>query len=213
MEQIKKETLINYYFVLNAIKVCINFENKFELSNGIKSPIYIDNRFVFSCPIARSYLLDCYQDFLNNKEIKKYNVIGIPTSGLLLSSCFAFRNNFRHYYVRKSIKGHGTNNFVEGIFDKYTFKQNNIILIDDHITTGNSIEKAVKTLRFEGFTKNIEVLSNTNYDFKKSKELFEKLDVKTTSLLDFDFICDSLLKNKKITKKEYKDIKEWKNQF
>ena len=57
-------------------------------------------------------------------------------------------NNINFGIARKKIKEHGTKNLIEGNIDK----NKSIILVEDVITTGNSILEVAKNLTVNGYS-------------------------------------------------------------
>ena len=68
---------------------------------------------------------------LTNKTI----MCGLPYAGIPYASCISIVNTIPMILLRKEQKKHGTKKMIEGKYDK----TNNIILIDDIITSGSSI--------------------------------------------------------------------------
>ena len=78
-------------------------------------------------------------------------------------------------YVRKSTKGHGTNNIIEG----GNVSGERVILIEDHITTGESSINAINALRSQGAIVH-DVLSITGYGFGYVFKAFRGFRLKAT---------------------------------
>ncbi len=89
------------------------------------------------------------------------------------------------FWVRKEPKKHGTRKMIEGQFKK----NSKVVIIDDVITQGNSIEKAIDAVRAEGceIVKIIVVvdrheggsdkLKNEGYNFKAILDLWPSGEV------------------------------------
>lgn len=131
----------------------------FILSSGIKSSIYIDLKKVISFPDIHKYI--CEE--ISKKIIDKNNLIcGAPYGAISYSSIISIMNKQPMIFLRKETKKYGTKKLIEGnynIGDK-------IILIEDVVTTGNSVINAAKILEEHGLivTQIISVISRSKED-------------------------------------------------
>ncbi|WP_185853446.1 orotidine-5'-phosphate decarboxylase [Blattabacterium cuenoti] len=121
----------------------IKFGN-FTLKSGMNSPIYIDFR-----PIAsRPDLLIKLSDLLLH-EVSSTNfelICGVPYAALPIATTLSLRSNIPLIIKRKENKGYGTKRVIEGIYKK----GQNCLIIEDVITSGDSLLKTVIDLEKEG---------------------------------------------------------------
>ena len=114
----------------------------FKLTSGKMSPYYIDLRIIPSFPDAFEKICDCFVKFIRS-EIGTGNVdriAGIPVAGIPFASVVAFNLKKPFLYVRKGARFHGRERRIEGIIAP----GNRILLMDDLVTTGLSLQKAAK---------------------------------------------------------------------
>ena len=117
----------------------------FKLSSGIWSPYYIDLRKIYSIPYLFKDVVDLYRAKLN--ELPNYDVIsGIETGSIPLASVLAYILEKPMIYVRKKRKEFGASRIIEGILNKGDY----VIVIEDVVTTGESISEAVDVIRSLG---------------------------------------------------------------
>lgn len=117
----------------------------FTLSGGKLSPYYLDLRIVPSFPDAFRTAVELLAN--KAKSIPNANKIGgIPTGGLPWASVLAYSLSRPLVYVRKEVKHHGREKMVEGMLAP----GDQVLLVDDVITTGHNILEALQTLRAEG---------------------------------------------------------------
>jgi orotate phosphoribosyltransferase len=120
----------------------------FKLTSGKISPYYIDLRIVPSFPDAFQKICDFYVDFVKD-EVGTNNferVAGIPVAGIPFAALIAFSLKKPFLYTRKGIRLHGRERRIEGVIAP----GNRVLLIDDLITTGLSLQKSAKTIMAEG---------------------------------------------------------------
>ncbi|WP_185863910.1 orotidine-5'-phosphate decarboxylase [Blattabacterium cuenoti] len=121
----------------------IKFGN-FTLKSGMNSSIYIDFR-----PIAsRPDLLIKLSDLLLH-EVPSYDfelICGVPYAALPIATTLSLRSKIPLIIKRKENKGYGTERMIEGI---YKIGQN-CLIIEDVITSGDSLLKTIIDLEKEG---------------------------------------------------------------
>jgi orotate phosphoribosyltransferase len=120
----------------------------FKLTNGKISPYYVDLRIIPSFPDAFQKITDFYVDFIKN-EIEMYDVeriAGIPIAGIPFASVIAYSLKKPFLYVREGERFHGRRKRIEGMIAP----GDRVLLIDDLVTTGLSLEKAAKAITSEG---------------------------------------------------------------
>ncbi|WP_185865115.1 orotidine-5'-phosphate decarboxylase [Blattabacterium cuenoti] len=121
----------------------IKFGN-FVLKSGVKSPIYIDFRPIASKPDLLIKLSD-----LLIEEVSYYNfelICGVPYAALPIATAISLRTNIPLIIKRKENKGYGTKRMIEGIYKK----GQNCLLIEDVITSGDSLLNTIIDLEKEG---------------------------------------------------------------
>ncbi|MCK4435963.1 orotate phosphoribosyltransferase, partial [Candidatus Bathyarchaeota archaeon] len=120
----------------------------FKLTSGRVSPYYIDFRIVPSFPDAFQRVSNLYVNLIEGDvgTDKFDRIAGIPTAGIPFSSLLAYHLKKPFLYIRPHMRLHGRERRVEGIM----MPGDHILLIDDLITTGLSMRKAVEAIRAEG---------------------------------------------------------------
>jgi orotate phosphoribosyltransferase len=139
--QLKKE-LCDVLIRIDALKFGL-----FTLADGKLSPYFINLRIVPSFPEAFSKIKELYRqiaiDAVNIRQIKR--VAGIPTAGIPFASVLALSLNKPFLYVRKELR-RGRGRRVEGILNP----GDAVLLVDDLITSGNTLLTAADSIRSEG---------------------------------------------------------------
>lgn len=158
---------------------------EYLLKSGLTTDTYIDCRKVFLSSHYLSSIIPAYMEVLKNNLTDHTLLCGIPTSGLVLVGGLlqrlAVHRDVRACYLRPETKDHGTQQNYEG----EVRPDDKVILLDDVVTSGQTIKKAVYELRSRGLeVQHIVVMVNrfTEYD---ACTLF---GVPFTALLNFNEI-------------------------
>lgn len=187
---------------INAIK--LNPRNPFTWASGWKSPIYCDNRLILSFPAIRNYVRD---EFAKNieKQFGKPDVIaGVATGaigiGILVAECMGLP----FVYVRPEPKKHGRQNQVEGFLQK----GQNVVVVEDLISTGNSSLLAVEALKAAGA--NIKGMAAIfTYGFGLAEENFKNAKVELYTLSNYQNLLSLAVAKTYITEEELQTLSEW----
>lgn len=187
---------------INAIK--LNSKNPFTWASGWKSPIYCDNRIILSFPAIRNYIRD---EFAKNieKQFGKPDVIaGVATGAIGIGVLVAEDLGLPFVYVRPEPKKHGRMNQVEGFLQK----GQNVVVVEDLISTGNSSLLAVEALRNEGA--NVKGMAAIfSYGFQVAEENFKNSNVDLYTLSNYENLLDLAVTKEYITEAEQDTLKEW----
>ena len=111
----------------------------FTLKNGDRSNIYIDLKNIISYPTIVNYIES--EIFKKIKNIKFDRIIGIPYGGIPIASMVSFYHNIPMILIRKEPK-YGLKKQIEGYYNIH----DEVILIEDTITTGSSLLKFANIL-------------------------------------------------------------------
>ncbi len=129
----------------------------FKLSSGARSPYYIDLRLAPSFPDLLDRIGDLYVEIVKN-EIqpgwKIDRIAGVPTAGLPVATVVSQKMRIPLIYVRKELREHGLGKNIEGVVNV----NDNVLLVDDLVTTGHSTIEEAAILRGKGNVKHTVVL-------------------------------------------------------
>jgi len=122
----------------------------FTLASGKKSSYYIDLRLVASFPHIFRKMTKNLQKLVSEKTgLDNFDsLVAVPTGGLVIGSALAIETVKPLIYVRDKPKDYGTTKSIEGKI----FSGMKVVLIDDVITTGNSVINGIKQLKDAGLS-------------------------------------------------------------
>ena len=123
--------------------VNINFKNKFTLTSGKKSPVYVDCRKLVSFPKEREIIINEMSKQIKSKYKNQIVVAGGETAGIPYSSYISQKLKLPMVYIRKKPKGFGKGKIIEGEFKK----RSKSILIEDMATDGGSKIHFINSMR------------------------------------------------------------------
>ena len=187
---------------IQAIK--LNTEKPFTWSSGWKSPIYCDNRLSLSEPSVRSAIKMGFVDAIRENFFTVESIAGVATAGIAHGALVANDLDLPFLYVRPKPKEHGMENLIEG----KVVKGQNVVVVEDLVSTGGSSLKAVDALRNAGF-KVLGMVSIFNYGFDVATRNFYEADVSLISLSDYGHLLSQAAQKKYIAEDQLISLKAW----
>lgn len=187
---------------INAIK--LNPGNPFTWASGWKSPIYCDNRLILSFPAIRNYVRDEFSKNIEKQFGKPDVIAGVATGAIGIGILVAESLGLPFVYVRPEAKKHGRQNQVEGFLQK----GQNVVVVEDLISTGNSSLLAVEALRAAGA--NIKGMAAIfTYGFEIAEENFKNNQIDLYTLSNYQNLLNLAVAKKYITEEEEQTLREW----
>lgn len=187
---------------VKAIK--LSPQEPFTWASGWKSPIYCDNRIILSFPTIRNYVRETMAKHIEEQYGKPDAIAGVATGAIGIGMLVAEYLGLPFIYVRPDAKGHGRKNQIEGFIES----GQNVVVVEDLISTGKSSLNAVKALRDAG-VKVKGMVAIFTYGFNIAKENFENENVFLRTLGNYDTLLEKALETNYITEKELKTLSAW----
>jgi orotate phosphoribosyltransferase len=174
----------------------------FKLTSGKISPYYIDLRIVPSFPDAFHKICKIYVQFVKKTVGEKSfdRIVGIPVAGIPFAAIVAYDIQKPFLYTRRGVRLHGRQRRIEGVLAP----GNRVLLIDDLITTGLSLEKAAKALTAEGGMVDDAVVLIDRQEGGRKR--LEKHSIKLHALLSISEIVNTLTELGTIDEEQKKTI-------
>lgn len=168
--------------------------NGFKLASGEISPFYVDCRALMSHPEARRLVARLAYDALINVEFDCLGGLELGAIPIALTiSDFACAASppkiWRTFVVRKQAKEHGLGKLIEGSIHP----GDRAVIVDDVLTSGGSLLKAVGAARDAGLQVN-HALVIVDRQEQDGKARIEKETIHLRSLLTIQDLMDAIKK-------------------
>ena len=139
------------------------------------------------------------------KQYGKPDVIaGVATGAIGIGILVAEYLGLPFVYVRPEAKSHGRQNQIEG----YIEKGQNVVVVEDLISTGKSSLNAVKALKEEGV--NVKgMVAIFSYGFEVAANNFKDENVTLHTLSNYESLLEQALDTNYITSKEQDVLADW----
>ena len=128
--------------LLRAGAVHLRPDEPFTFASGLRSPVYCDNRILLGDVAARRAVTSAFTVHCNGAEV----LAGPATGGIAWAAWAAEALGLPMAYVRGAAKGHGRGQQIEGA----NVKGRRVVLLEDTVSTGESVLAAAAALRAAG---------------------------------------------------------------
>ena len=190
--------------LLQIYAIKLNPRNPFIWASGWNSPIYCDNRITLSFPAVRNYIRDEFSKNIEKQFGKPDVIAGVATGAIGIGILVAESLGLPFVYVRPEPKKHGRLNQVEG----YLKKGQNVIVVEDLISTGNSSLLAVEVLNEAGA--NVKGMAAIfSYGFAIATDNFKNANVDLFTLSNYENLLPLAVAKRYITEEEEITLQEW----
>ena len=134
-----KNIILAKLFSIDAIKT-----GNFRLKSGELSNLYFDMRLIMSYPNLYELLFN-YAILKYPELFKDINLVsGVEFGGIPFANYISQRTNLPQVHIRSTVKSYGTQNLIEGCYSIDKDNLDNLLLVEDVITTGNSVYEKIK---------------------------------------------------------------------
>lgn len=118
----------------------------FTLASGARSPYYIDIKKASTDPKVLKAMAERMYGALGERGIRPDRIAGVVLGSVPLAAALALESGIPFVMVRKEKKDHGTAKLIEGSMES----GDNVVVVEDVITSAGSSISAVRTLRESG---------------------------------------------------------------
>ncbi|WP_022835450.1 orotate phosphoribosyltransferase [Salisaeta longa] len=195
-------TLARHLLTIDAVALRPN--DPFTWSSGRRAPIYCDNRRTLAYPDVRRFICDAFVDVLAPYDLPGATVAGTATAGIPHAAWLADRRDAPMAYVRGAAKQHGRQNQIEGVVQP----GDDVVLVEDLISTGGSALDAVQALRDAGATVHA-VLAIFSYELDVAHRAFRSADVPLHVLTGYSTLLEVAQATGAIATTDLETLRTW----
>lgn len=190
--------------LLQIKAVSFSPNSPYTWASGIKSPIYTDNRLTIAYPRIREQIATGLANIIATTFPQVSVIGGVATAGIPHATLVSQNLNLPLIYVRSQAKDHGKGRQIEGQLQA----GDQVILIDDLISTGGSVLKAVAAVRAQ----NIDVLGVAaifSYQLPDAVENFRSANVPLVTLTDYDHLIQQATQQHYLATSDVTAVRQW----
>lgn len=184
--------------------ISISLDKPFRYASGMLAPIYTDFRLTIAIPDLREMIADGLAEIIKTQYPEATVIGGVATAGIPHAAWVAQKLGLPLIYVRSKPKDHGANKQIEGRISA----DDKVVLIDDLISTGGSVLKAVQAVRDAGY-KVAGVASIYTYQFPDANANFADADTQLTPLLTYSDVIKQGFDEGRFTEDQFKFLSTW----
>lgn len=192
--------------LLDIHAVTLNPDHPYTWASGLHSPIYTDNRLTISYPTVRQAIYNGMEEQINLHFPDAKVIAGTATAGIPHAAWVAQEMGLPMVYVRTKPKGHGQGKQVEGVLKK----GQKVVVIDDLISTGGSVLKAVQAINSTG-AQVIGVVAVFTYQLQAAAQNFMANQLKYYTVTDYSTLINIAKENDLISAEHLASLQQWQN--
>ncbi|NCO80206.1 orotate phosphoribosyltransferase [bacterium] len=182
-------------------------DKPFVFQSGMIVPIYCDNRELLFLPEVRNRIVNIQAETIKQMWPEINVIAGVATAGIPWGALVAGRLDLPFIYVRKERKNHGREKRIEG---RLPTKEQNIGLIEDLISTGESFISAALAIR-EEVGAEVKGGAIFTYELPEAQEGFAREGLEVVSLSNITVILRVALREGFLTEERVRIIEQWRD--
>lgn len=182
----------------------LQVKSPFVWANGWQSPIYFDDRKVFSYPYMRSFikleLARMVAELFPDADV----VAGVAVNAIGHGALVADQLSMPYVYVYPTPKDHGLENQIEGDLRP----RQKVVIIENQVSMGKYVMSVVEAIRNSGCTV-LGVVTIFDYQLTNAAKLFHEADVPLVSLMNFDALVAQASADGIFSQVDLKILQDW----
>ena len=190
--------------LLDIGAVLLRPDSPFTWASGWHSPIYCDNRRIFSDPALRSFVAEALASRASELYPDAEVVAGVATGAIAHGVLAADRMGKPFVYVRPKPKDHGTGSQIEGVLPRGA----KVVVIEDLVSTGMSSLAAVDALRSAG-AEVLGMVAVFTYGFGVAAEAFASKGVQLSTLSNYGALIEEATEAGYIKPADKEVLRRW----
>lgn len=182
----------------------LQVKSPFVWANGWKSPVYFDDRKVFSYPYMRSFIKLELARVVAELFPDADAVAGVAINAIGHGALVADQLALPYVYVHPTPKDHGLENQIEGDLRP----RQKVVIIENQVSMGHYAMSVVDAIRNNGCTV-LGVVTIFDYQLANASKLFRDADVSLVSLTNFAALVTQAATDNVFPQADLKTLQEW----
>lgn len=179
-------------------------QDPFLWASGMQAPIYTDNRQTIAYPRVRAAIADGLAALIEDHYPSATVIGGVATAGIPHAALVADRLDLPMNYVRAKPKDHGQGKQIEGQLSA----ADQVVLIDDLISTGGSVLAAARAVQAAGATV-LGVVAIFSYELPDSVVNFRQAGLTLTPLTTYSTLIAVARAEGDMSAAEFASLQQW----
>lgn len=190
--------------LLKIKAVSLSPKKPYTWASGIKSPIYCDNRLTISYPAVRKDIASGLAKLIKEQFPEVECIAGTATAGIPHAAFIANILDLPMVYIRSKAKDHGQGNQIEGHLNA----GEKIVVIDDLISTGGSVLKAVDAAKAAG-AEVLGVAAIFTYELEEGRRNFADRHLPLVTLTNYSSLIQAAKESGYIQEDDLEVLTRW----
>lgn len=182
----------------------LQVKSPFVWANGWRSPVYFDDRKVFSYPYMRSFIKLELARVVAELFPDADAVAGVAINAIGHGALVADQLALPYVYVHPTPKDHGLENQIEGDLRP----RQKVVIIENQVSMGHYAMSVVDAIRNNGCTV-LGVVTIFDYQLANASKLFRDADVSLVSLTNFNALVTQAATDNVFPQADLKTLQEW----
>lgn len=182
----------------------LQVKSPFVWANGWRSPVYFDDRKVFSYPYMRSFIKLELARMVAELFPDADAVAGVAVNAIGHGVLVADQLSLPYVYVHPTPKDHGLENQIEGDLRP----RQKVVIIENQVSMGHYAMSVVDAIRNNGCTV-LGVVTIFDYQLANASKLFRDADVSLVSLTNFNALVTQAATDNVFPQADLKTLQEW----
>lgn len=195
--------IAEYLLAIGAVK--LSPVEPFTWTSGLRSPIYCDNRMIYSHPEARDFVANALSSRVKNLHVEADVIAGTATAAIGWAALVADRLKLPFVYVRAKPKEHGAKKLIEGDLTAHK----HVVVVEDLISTAKSSVATVDALRHEGDCTVTDVVSIFSYELASGIEKARECKITLHPLCSLCTLLSVAVEQERLTEEQATMVAEF----
>lgn len=182
----------------------VQANNPFVWVNGWKSPVYFDDRKIFSYTYMRNFIKLELARTVAERFPDADVIAGVAINAIAHGVLVAEQLALPYIYVHPTPKDHGLENQIEGDLRP----RQRVVIIENQVNLGHNIQKVIDAVRNNGCTVEA-VVALFDYQMAASKRMLTEEDVPLVALTNFESVVAQAETDSVFSEEDIATLRAW----